>query len=84
MYGFPEKNVTAIMMLYKNTKATVRSSDEDTDFFDIKAGALKGYILAPYFLYSAYVTYFEHPKIYKKEMISYWKRQEADDSPQKL
>ena len=36
------------MMLYKNTKVKVNSLDEDTDYFDIIAGGLKGDILAPY------------------------------------
>ena len=36
------------MILYKNTKVKVRSPDEDTDFFDIVAGVLQGYTLAPY------------------------------------
>ena len=36
------------MMLYKNTKAKVRSPDGDTDYFDIVAGLLQGDTLAPY------------------------------------
>ena len=36
------------MMLYKNTKVKVRSSDGDTDFFDMVAGVLQGDTLAPY------------------------------------
>ena len=36
------------MMLYRNTKVKVRSSDGDIDYFDIVAGALQGEILAPY------------------------------------
>ena len=35
-------------MLYKNTKAIVRSSDSDTDLFDIVAGVLAGDTLVPY------------------------------------
>ena len=38
------------MMLYKNTKAIVHSSDGNTNFFDIVAGVLKGDILARYIL----------------------------------
>ena len=34
------------MMLYRNTKAMVRSLDGDTDFFDIVAGVLQGDTLA--------------------------------------
>ena len=47
-YGLPKETVAAIMMLYKNTKVKVRSSDGDTDYFDIVAGVLQGDTLAPY------------------------------------
>ena len=38
------------MKLYKTTKSIVRSSDGDTDFFDIVAGVLQEGTLAPYIL----------------------------------
>ena len=47
-YGLPKETVTAIMMLYKDTKAMVRSPDGDTDFFDITARVLQGDTLASY------------------------------------
>jgi len=47
-YGLPKETVAAIMMLYKDTKAMVRSPDGDTDFFGIAAGVLQGDTLAPY------------------------------------
>ena len=47
-YGIPKEIVNAIMMLYKNTRAKVRSPDSDTDFFDILAGVLQGDTLAPF------------------------------------
>ena len=40
--------VTAIMMLYRNTKVKVCSPDGDTDYFDIVAGVLQGDTLASY------------------------------------
>ena len=46
--GLPKETVTAIMMLYRNTKAEVCSSDRDTEYFDIVAGVLQGDTLAPY------------------------------------
>ena len=46
--GLPKEIVTAIMMLYKNTKVKVRSVDGDTDYFDIVVCVLKGDTLAPY------------------------------------
>ena len=36
------------MMLYKNTKVKVHSSDGDIDFFNIVAGVLQGDTLVPY------------------------------------
>ena len=47
-YGIPAEVVQAIMMLYRNTKAKVRSPDGDTDFFNILAGVLQEDTLAPY------------------------------------
>ena len=47
-YGLPKETVTAIMMLYRNTKIKVHSPDGDTDYFDIVAGVLQGDTLAPY------------------------------------
>ena len=47
-YGLPKETVTAIMMLYKNTKVKVCSQEGDTDLFDIVAGVLQGDTLTPY------------------------------------
>ena len=46
-YGLPKETVTAIMILYRNTKMKVRSPHGDTDYFDIVAGVQLGDILAP-------------------------------------
>ena len=46
--GIPNETITAIMMLYRNTKAMVRSPDGDTDFFNVVAGVLQGDTLAPF------------------------------------
>ena len=40
----------------ENTKAGVRSLNDNMDFFDIVAGILQGDILAAFFLYSAVIT----------------------------
>ena len=40
-YGLPQKTITPIMMLHKNTKVVVHSSDRDTD-------SLQEDTLAPY------------------------------------
>ena len=47
-YGLPKETITAIMLLYKNTKVKVCSPDGDKDFFDIVTGMLQGDTLAPY------------------------------------
>ena len=47
-YSLPKETVTAIMMLYRNTKVKVHSLDGDTDYFDIVAGVPKGDTLAPH------------------------------------
>ena len=47
-YGIPKETVTAITILYRNTKVRVRSPDGDTEYFDIVAGVLQGDTLAPY------------------------------------
>ena len=47
-YGLPKETATAITILYRNTKAKVRSPDGDTECFDIVAGVLQGVTLAPH------------------------------------
>ena len=47
-YGLPIETIAAIMMLYKNTKVKVHSSDGDWDYFDIVAGVSQGDTLPPY------------------------------------
>ena len=47
-YGLPKETIAAIRILYRNTKVKVRSSDGDTEYFDIVAGVLQGDTLAPY------------------------------------
>ena len=47
-YGLPLETVTAIMMLYRNTKLKVSSLDGDTNYFDIVEGVSQGDTLAPY------------------------------------
>ena len=46
VYGLPIEVITAIIMLYKNTKVKVCSPDSDTDFFDIVSVVLQEDILA--------------------------------------
>ena len=45
---FLKETITAIMILYKNTKVMVRSFDIDTDFFDRVTGVLQGDTSVPY------------------------------------
>ena len=48
VYGVPKETVTAITILYRNTKVKVRSPDGDTEYFNIIAGVLQRDTLAPY------------------------------------
>ena len=48
VYGLPKETVTAILMLYKNSKEKFPSPDGDTDYFDIVAGVQQRDTLAPY------------------------------------
>ena len=50
VYGHPKEIVTAIMMLYKNTKAIVHAPDGNTNFFDIATGVLHRDTFTPYCL----------------------------------
>ena len=47
-YALTKETVTAIMILYRNTKEKVRSPEGNTDYFDIVAGIQQGDPLAPY------------------------------------
>ena len=47
-YGLPKETAAAIMILYRNNKVKVRSTDGDTDYFNIVAGVLQGDTPAPY------------------------------------
>ena len=47
-YGLSKETVAAIIILYRNTKVKVGSSDGDTEYFDIFAGVLQGDTVAPY------------------------------------
>ena len=47
-YDSPKDTVTVIMMLYKNMKAMVYSSNGYTDFFDLVPGDMQRDLLVPY------------------------------------
>ena len=70
------------MMLYKNMKVKVRSPNGDTDFFDIVAGVLQWDTLATY-MFIGYVFRLSID-LMKENGFTHKKRQEADDTPQKL
>ena len=55
-YSQPKETVAAIMILDRNNKVKVRSSDGDTDYFAIVAGILQGDTLASY-LFIIYLDY---------------------------
>ena len=47
-YGIPDKIISAIALLYRETEAMVRTPDGDTGFFPIHSGVLQGDTLAPF------------------------------------
>ena len=47
-YGLPKETVSAITILYRNTKVKIRSPDRDTEYFDIVARVIQGNTLTPY------------------------------------
>ena len=56
LYGIPLKIITAIKLLYTDTKSSVQTPDGETDTFPIEAGILQGDTLAP-FLFILVVDY---------------------------
>ena len=50
-YGIPPKVVGALKSLYHETQAFVRTSDGNSDFFDITTGVLQGDTAAPYLFF---------------------------------
>ena len=55
-YGIPANIITAIKVMYENTKARVITPDGETELFDILTGVLQGDTLAP-FLFAIVVDY---------------------------
>ena len=47
-YGLPKETIAAIIMLYRNTKVKVHSTDGDTNYFDIVVCLLQGDTLDTY------------------------------------
>ena len=82
-YGLPKETVAAITILYRNTKVKVRSSDGDTEYFDIVAGVIQENKLAPY-LFIICIDYVLRTLIDKiKETASCWQRKQAEGTMQK-
>ncbi|PIK49963.1 hypothetical protein BSL78_13170, partial [Apostichopus japonicus] len=69
-YGIPEKMVSAIQVMYKNTEAIVLSPDDDTDPFQIKAGVLQGDTLAP-FLFIIVLDYIMRKSTINAEQLGF-------------
>ena len=51
-YGFPKETVTAIIMLYKETKVIVCSPDNDSNYFDIGHWNLVRRYISTVFIYN--------------------------------
>ena len=56
LYGIPPEIISAIKVLYANTKSTILTPDGETEHFDILAGILQGDTLAP-FLFITVIDY---------------------------
>ena len=56
LYGIPPEIISAIKVLYSNTKSTILTPDGETEHFDILAGILQGDTLAP-FLFIIVIDY---------------------------
>ena len=62
-YGIPKETINAIMILYTNTRAMVRSPDGDTPFFDITSGVLQRDTLSPYLFIICLGCVFGQPQV---------------------
>ena len=82
-HDLPKETVADIMMLYKNTKVKVCSTDKDTDYFDIVAGVLQGDTLAPYPFIICLDYILKMSIDIMKYNISSWQRKEAENTPHK-
>ena len=69
VYVLPKETVSTIMTLHKNTKATVRSPDGNTDFSDIVARVLQGEALVPYMFI---IWLFELTKLLSSLVGGWW------------
>ena len=69
-YSLPKETITAIMMLYRNTKVKVCSLDGDTDYFNIVGGVLQGDTFAPY-LFIICLDYVLRTSVDKKKENSF-------------
>ena len=79
-YGIPRKIVKAIMSMYLRTSATVITSDEQSDPFDITAGVLQGDTLYP-FLFVIVVDYIMRLTVLDPSVGFRWKRREGSRRP---
>ena len=73
-YSPRKETVTAIMMLYKNTKVKVHSLDRDTDYFDTVAGVLQGDTFASYLFIICLECVLRTSLIKWKTTVSSWQK----------
>ena len=82
-YGLPKETVTAITILYRNTKVKVRTPDGDTEYFDIVSGVRQGDTQSPY-LFIICLDYVLRTSIDKiRENGFELTKKEAQGTPQK-
>jgi len=75
-YGVPPSLVSAIRVMYTNTKATVLTPEGETDTFDINTGVLQGDPLAP-FLFIVALDYALRKAVRSNDGITLKRRQSS-------
>jgi len=56
-YGIPEETVSAIRVLYDNSKSAVLADGQMSEEFDVTTGVLQGDVLAPFLFIVVFWTY---------------------------
>ena len=64
-YGLSQRTVTAVMIVYKNTKAMIRLLYDDTEFFDIISGVLQDDTLISYLSIICWIMYYKRQQSFR-------------------
>ena len=83
-YGLPKETITAIMMLYKNTKVKVHSPDRDRFLWHCYRCTARGHISSIPIYYLPRLCASNVNRFNERKWLYFGKRQEAEDTPQTL